>query len=143
MADKPDLRVQVRIVPLIGPGKMRLLEAIDRLGSISAAARAIGMAYPNAWKLVDSLNRHFREPLVERVMGGRRGGGASLTATGRAVLGIYRSVEAKARIMFAGDIDALNLLLSPDSDWMAEELAEDGPSRAVSRRKRTPPPPAD
>jgi molybdate transport system regulatory protein len=134
MADKPELRVQVRIVPLIGPGKMRLLEAIDRLGSISAAARAVGMAYPNAWKLVDSLNRHFREPLVERVMGGRRGGGASLTDTGRAVLGIYRSVEAKARIMFAGDIDALSLLLSPDSDW------KDDPAAVEGRHKRAQPP---
>ncbi|MBI3445645.1 MAG: LysR family transcriptional regulator [Magnetospirillum sp.] len=120
MAGKPDLRVQVRIVPLLGPGKMQMLEAIDRHGSISAAARVIGMAYPNAWKLVDSLNRYFREPLVERVMGGRRGGGASLTETGRAVLGIYRSVEAKARIMFAGDIDALEALLSPDSGWTAK-----------------------
>lgn len=140
MADKPELRVQVRIVPLIGPGKMRLLEAIDRLGSISAAARAIGMAYPNAWKLVDSLNRHFREPLVERVMGGRRGGGASLTETGRSVLGIYRSVEAKARIMFAGDIDALDQLLSPNSDWKDADEAEDGSPCPPGRRKRMPPP---
>lgn len=120
MAGKPDLRVQVRIIPLLGPGKMQMLEAIDRHGSISAAARVLGIAYPNAWKLVDNLNRHFREPLVERVMGGRRGGGASLTATGHAVLGIYRSVETKARIMFAGDIDALEALLSPDSGWTAE-----------------------
>lgn len=139
MADKPELRVQVRIVPLIGPGKMRLLEAIDRLGSISAAARAIGMAYPNAWKLVDSLNRHFREPLVERVMGGRRGGGASLTETGRSVLGIYRSVEAKARIMFAGDIDALDQLLSPESDWKDDGGAEDGSPCPPGRRRRSPP----
>ena len=115
MADRPDLRIQVRILPLIGPGKMDLLEAIDRHGSISAAARVIGMAYPNAWKLVDSLNHHFREPLVSRVMGGRRGGGASLTDTGRAVLGIFRSVEAKAKIMFAGDVEALDHLLAPAS----------------------------
>jgi len=113
MADNPDLRVQVRILPLIGPGKIQLLEAIDRHGSISAAARVLGIAYPNAWKLVDSLNHHFREPLVTRVMGGRRGGGASLTATGRAVLEIFRSVETRARILFASDVDALSHLLAP------------------------------
>ncbi len=140
MADRPDLRIQVRILPLIGPGKMQLLEAIDRHGSISAAARVIGMAYPNAWKLVDSLNHHFREPLVTRVMGGRRGGGASLTDTGRAVLGIFRSVEAKAKIMFAGDIDALNHLLAPalaEVPCEALEAGMDSPDCRVKKRKRT------
>lgn len=113
MADTSDIRVQVRILPLIGPGKIQLLEAIDRHGSISAAARVLGIGYPNAWKLVDGLNHHFREPLVVRVMGGRRGGGASLTETGRAVLEIFRSVETRARILFASDVDALTHLLAP------------------------------
>ncbi len=115
MADTPDLRIQVRILPLIGPGKIQILEAIDRHGSISAAARVLGIAYPNAWKLVDSLNHHFREPLVTRVMGGRRGGGAALTETGRAVLEIFRSVEIRARLLFASDVDALSHLLAPIS----------------------------
>jgi molybdate transport system regulatory protein len=112
---EPDLSVQVRIPPLIGPGKMALLEGIDRQGSIAAAARTMGMAYPNAWKLLESMNGYFREPLVTRVIGGRRGGSASLTPTGRAVLDIFRSMETKARIMFASDVDALTLLLAPPS----------------------------
>lgn len=120
MADQPDLHIQIRILPLIGPGKMQLLEAIDRHGSISAAARSMGMAYPNAWKLVDSLNHHFREPLVIRVMGGKRGGGASLTPTGRAVVEIFRSVETKARIMFASDVDTLKHLLATPVDGGGE-----------------------
>jgi molybdate transport system regulatory protein len=115
MADQPDLSVQVRILPLIGPGKMALLEGVDRQGSIAAAARMMGMAYPNAWKLLESMNGYFREPLVTRVIGGRRGGSASLTPTGRAVLDIFRSMETKAKIMFASDVDALNLLLAPAS----------------------------
>ena len=112
---EPDFSVQVRIPPLIGPGKMALLEGIDRQGSIAAAARTMGMAYPNAWKLLESMNGYFREPLVTRVIGGRRGGSASLTPTGRAVLDIFRSMETKARIMFASDVDALTLLLVPAS----------------------------
>jgi molybdate transport system regulatory protein len=94
---------------------MALLEGVDRQGSIAAAARMMGMAYPNAWKLIESMNGYFREPLVTRVIGGRRGGSASLTPTGRAVLAIFRSMEAKAKIMFASDVDALNLLLVPAS----------------------------
>lgn len=138
MTDVPALHIQVRILPLIGPGKMQLLEAIDRHGSISAAARAMGMAYPNAWKLVDSLNRHFREPLVTRVMGGKRGGGASLTPSGRAVLEIYRSVETKARIMFASDVDAISHLLAPAAPDTAEgclALEEGQDSAACAERK--------
>jgi molybdate transport system regulatory protein len=113
MADRPELGVQVRIPPLIGPGKMALLEGVDRQGSIAAAARTMGMAYPNAWKLLESMNGYFREPLVTRVIGGRRGGSASLTPTGRAVLDIFRSMETKAKIMLASDVDALALLLAP------------------------------
>ena len=124
--DLLDLRIQVRILPLIGPGKMQLLEAIDRHGSIAAAARSMGMAYPNAWKLLDSLNGHFREPLVTRVMGGKRGGGAALTATGRTVLEIYRGVEAKARVMFAGDVEALSQLLAAPQEAGAQVAADEG-----------------
>ncbi|NNL86529.1 MAG: LysR family transcriptional regulator, partial [Myxococcales bacterium] len=48
----------------IGPGKIELLEAIDEGGSISAAARAMGMAYRHAWEMVDDLNRCFRRPVT-------------------------------------------------------------------------------
>lgn len=139
MAEDHDLHVQIRILPLIGPGKMQLLEAIDRHGSISAAARVMGMAYPNAWKLIDSLNKHFRDPLVIRVMGGSRGGGASLTENGRAVLGIYRSVEAKARIMFAGDVDALRHLLAPkpETPEAACDALDSGPGSPECGERKT------
>jgi len=113
MVDKMKLSLQLRIVPIIGPGKMQLLEAIERYGSISGAARSMGMAYPNAWKLIDDLNRHFREPLVTRITGGKRGGGASLTESGRAVLDIFRAMQAKARILLASDLEALSYMLAP------------------------------
>ncbi|MFC0238865.1 winged helix-turn-helix domain-containing protein [Rhodopseudomonas telluris] len=115
MTDKTDLSLQLRIVPIIGPGKVQLLEAIERFGSISGAARSMGMAYPNAWKLIDDLNSHFREPLVDRIVGGKRGGGAALTDNGRAVLSIFRSMQAKARILLASDLEALSYLLGPST----------------------------
>jgi molybdate transport system regulatory protein len=80
----------------MGPGKADLLDAIDRHGSISAAARAQGMSYRRAWLLVDEANRCFTERLVETMPGGGRQGGARLTAQGRAVLGAFREVEAEA-----------------------------------------------
>ena len=59
----------------IGPGKIALLEAIDRTGSISAAARALGMTFRRAWFLVETMNSAFRDPVVKTSVGGREGGG--------------------------------------------------------------------
>lgn len=76
----------------LGPGKADLLEAIDRTGSISAAGRSMDMSYRRAWLLVNTMNRSFREPLVDAARGGRQGGGAHLTPFGREVLLRYRCV---------------------------------------------------
>ena len=74
----------------MGPGKADLLDAIAATGSISAAAREMGMSYRRAWMLVDTMNACFRLPLVETVKGGADGGGATLTATGWTALRAYR-----------------------------------------------------
>jgi len=92
----PKIRVLVGAVVAVGPGRANLLEAIGRRGSISAAARELGMSYRRAWLLVDAVNRAFRRPLVERAAGGRGGGGARLTAHGAEVLALYRRIETKA-----------------------------------------------
>ena len=80
----------------VGPGKIALLEAIQREGSISAAARALGMSYRRAWELVAELNKIFTAPVVERVTGGSGGGGARLTELGEALLVGFRDIEAAA-----------------------------------------------
>ena len=79
----------------IGPGKADLLEAIEREGSISAAARAMGMSYRRGWLLVDTMNRCFRAPLVETHPGGGKQAGAKLTAEGEAALAAYRALSAQ------------------------------------------------
>ena len=91
----------------IGPGKVRLLEAVETEGSISAAARAMGMAYRHAWELIDDLNRCFRERVVETASGGRAGGGARLTPFGREVIRRFRHMEAAACDAMANDLRAL------------------------------------
>ena len=58
------IRVQLGDLPLFGPGKAALLTAIDEVGSIAGAARALGMSYRRAWLLVDSMNQNFTGPLV-------------------------------------------------------------------------------
>jgi molybdate transport system regulatory protein len=81
----------------LGPGKIRLLEAIGRTSSIAQAGRSLHMSYRRAWLLVDDLNRSFRKPVVSKQSGGRRGGGAILTSFGRSLIGHYRTVEKKRR----------------------------------------------
>lgn len=79
----------------MGPGKADLLVAIAREGSISAAARTMDMSYRRAWLLVDTMNRCWREPLVETSPGSAKGGGAKVTAFGKAMLGHYRALQAR------------------------------------------------
>ena len=97
MATRITLRIDFDTGHRLGPGKVALLEAIDRTGSIAAAGREFGMAYRRAWLLVDDLNRTFEQPLIEAKGGGRNGGGAALTKLGKQVIALYRSAEADTR----------------------------------------------
>jgi molybdate transport system regulatory protein len=90
------LRVDFGADRAVGPGKVRLLEAIRDTGSISQAGRALGMSYRRAWLLVDDLNHCFRQPVIEAQPGGIQGGGATLTEFGQELIRDYRAIEAAA-----------------------------------------------
>jgi molybdate transport system regulatory protein len=105
------LRVSKGADIAVGPGKIDLLEAIARTGSITAAARSLGMSYRRAWLLVDTMNRCFRGPVVDAETGGRRGGGTRLTTLGAEVVRRYRRIETRAARSGAADIAALTRLL--------------------------------
>ncbi|MBX2806742.1 MAG: LysR family transcriptional regulator [Hyphomicrobiales bacterium] len=90
------IRVNLASGDFIGPGKVRLMELIDQLGSISAAGRVMGMSYRRAWMLIDSANRAFTTPLVVKQMGGSGGGGAAVTELGREIIQRYRRIERDA-----------------------------------------------
>lgn len=98
------LRVLGKGAPAIGPGKAELIERIGATGSISAAARTMGMSYRRAWQLVEALNRDFREPMVTTAIGGARGGGAQVTPFGRRVVAAFRAMEGKASTAIAADL---------------------------------------
>lgn len=110
----PRLRILLGRSIAIGPGKAELLGLIDDTGSISAAAREMGMSYRRAWTLVETMNTAFREPLVAAATGGRGGGGASVTAFGHEVLQRYRAMEDKAVASVTAEMDAFTEMLDPD-----------------------------
>jgi molybdate transport system regulatory protein len=89
----PRLRVVSQGEIALGPGKCDLLEAIAEHGSLANAARSLEMSYMRAWQLLRTMNAAFRSPLVELERGGRKGGGARLTAAGHEVLRLYREME--------------------------------------------------
>jgi len=92
------LRVDFGPSRSIGPGKIRLLEAIDRTGSISQAGRVLGMSYRRAWLLIDDMNHCFRDAVVSAKPGGAQGGGATLTEFGAELIRDYRAIETAAEV---------------------------------------------
>lgn len=79
---------------VFGRGRAELLEAIDSGGSISEAARRLGLSYRHAWAMLRESEKHLGRRLLDRARGGSGGGGARLTRDGRALLGKFRSIEA-------------------------------------------------
>ena len=105
------IRIDLENGDRIGPGKIALLEAIRTTGSISAAARRIGMSYRRAWLLVEEINHALREPAVAAETGGRRGGGAVVTPAGEQLVGLYRTIESHARSAASGEFRAIGKLV--------------------------------
>ncbi len=99
--------------PLLGPGRLELLEAVDHCHSISAAARRVGMSYRRAWLLIDGMNRAAGAELVSTQTGGRRGGGAVLTERGRYAATVFRGLVDQVRRVAEG---SLAWLTGPESD---------------------------
>jgi molybdate transport system regulatory protein len=97
MPVRVSLRLDLASGGRVGPGKIALLEAIGEAGSISGAARLLGMSYPRAWNLVEAMDVELGIAVVTRAPGGQRGGGAALTAAGRAMISRYRALEAAAQ----------------------------------------------
>jgi molybdate transport system regulatory protein len=97
-------RLDVSPACSIGPGKIALLQGIERTGSLRRTARELGMSYRRAWLLVDGLNRSFTAPVTSASVGGKGGGGVTLTALGvdlmRRYAALARRFEALARREF-------------------------------------------
>lgn len=112
---EPDVRFRMRVIQddtvALGPGKVSLLEAVRDHGSISAAARSIGMSYRRAWLLMDELNRALESPATVSEHGGQSGGGSTLTPVGEEIIRLYRGIEARAAAACAPEIAALTKLV--------------------------------
>ncbi len=113
---EPLVRFRLRITRdgqvAVGPGKIELLEAVQRTGSITAAAKSLDMSYRRAWLLLDELNACLKAPAVDSAQGGAHGGGSRLTEAGQELVRLYRHVEHTAERACAADIERLKDLLA-------------------------------
>ena len=96
---------------VFGRGRAELLEAVRQTGSISAAARKMGMSYRHAWAMLRASEQRLGRALVERARGGAGGGGARLTPQARTLLKKFRAVEKKFLRLTDREQDALQTLL--------------------------------
>jgi molybdate transport system regulatory protein len=92
----PTIRFRIDFGPenAVGPGKIALLEQIGHAGSLSKAARDVGMSYRRAWQLLDSLNSNFLVAVAITSKGGSRGGGTTLTPFGKQLIRLYRAFDS-------------------------------------------------
>ncbi len=114
---KPQARIRVDFPGdcSIGPGKIALLEGIERSGSLSAAARQLGMSYRRAWLLLHNTNEAFHASVVELAVGGKDGGGARLTDFGRQLVADFRAFEEDVDRLAAERFSALRVSGAPGS----------------------------
>lgn len=109
------LKIYLRILNdgniALGPGKADLMEAIEAQGSLSKAGKALGISYRRVWDMVEAINNGFDRPLIVTSHGGIKGGGATLTETGRVVLSLYRKMQSTVSETAEAHFDAIKTYL--------------------------------
>ncbi len=90
---KSKLWIEIEGEPVFGKGRRLLIEAIDRYGSISQAAKEVGISYRKAWSYVKAMEERLRIKLIERQVGGKHGGGAAITQEAREFLKKFEQIE--------------------------------------------------
>ena len=112
---KPTLRIRIAFPNgHVGPGKIVLLEKIEETGSISGAAKAMGMTYRRAWHLLETLQSVLNVDMVATSIGGKKGGGAALTPEAKELIHLYREAERAAGNGAAPLLERMDSLLLKD-----------------------------
>lgn len=112
--DDPALRLRVFIrSDMIGSGKIEMLKLLGETGSISAAAREMGIGYRRVWSLLDTMQRCFDQPLFTTSRGGGDQGGAQLTALGSELVDRFAEFEAE-----------MHITATPFLDWVKDRQSK-------------------
>jgi molybdate transport system regulatory protein len=123
----------------VGPGKIELLRAIDKHGSLSEAAKSIGLSYRQGWLLVKDLNDTFRNPITTSTVGGRTGGGVCVTPLGKMLINAYEEADLYHREYASTHLKTLAGMLSARSRPATSKppIRPVNPSRRGRPRQKT------
>jgi molybdate transport system regulatory protein len=133
------LRLEFARRAAIGPARSAVLEAIEKCGSITEAAKAVGLTYRQTWSQVQEINKQFGEIIIAKR--GRHAGGASLTPAGAQLLARYRDIERRFYRTFAKDLKFLEQLVEkdpnspPDIPRWAQVVVPEQPANPAKRRR--------
>ncbi|MEZ4795679.1 MAG: LysR family transcriptional regulator [Flavobacteriaceae bacterium] len=94
---------------LLGEGRVQLLKAIDEEGSLSKAAKSLGMSYKKAWSLIDAVNSRAKKPVIITSVGGKGGGGAQLTTYGKTMVNAFENINKNCWSYLDSQLKALDL----------------------------------
>ena len=78
---------------LLGEGRISLLKGIEETGSLTKAAKSLGMSYKKAWSLIDAVNSRAEKPVITTSIGGKGGGGAQLTPYGKSLVIAFETIN--------------------------------------------------
>lgn len=94
---------------LLGEGRVSLLKGIAETGSLSKAARSLGMSYKKAWSLINAVNSRAKKPVITASIGGKGGGGTELTSYGRSLVKTFETINENCWKFLDKEISKTNL----------------------------------
>ena len=134
------MRLELASGGTIGPGRIAILEAIDRYASLTAAARSVGLTYRQVWNVVQILNDMFDDPLIEVRRAGRSGG-AVLTPLGKKIVTHFRELERIADKSLSKKLSEFEKLVGENPKapkrrprWV--EVWDAGPVQKTTKKRR-------
>lgn len=95
---------------LLGEGRVRLLNEIDKTGSLSKAAKSLKISYKKAWTLIDAVNKSAKKPVTTTSIGGKGGGGAALTPYGKKLISVFEEINKSCWKHLNPQIEKINNL---------------------------------
>ena len=95
---------------LLGEGRVKLLKAIEKNGSLSKAAKSINLSYKKAWTMIDCVNKSAKKPVTESSIGGKGGGGATLTEYGKELIKAFDEINKNCWSHLDQQIEKINSL---------------------------------
>ncbi|MDU8885074.1 LysR family transcriptional regulator [Yeosuana sp. MJ-SS3] len=94
---------------LLGKGRVNLLNAIENTGSLSKAAKQLGMSYKKAWSLTQAMNERAKKPVIIMSVGGKGGGGAKLTSYGKSLINTFVTINENCNIFLETQLTKTSL----------------------------------